>query len=76
VLLNRGGPLGTGWGYGWTLDAVLQALNTDKLPLPPFPEGQVPDVALYVANTAQRNTNTRKSKAGAVVDGVAREVKQ
>lgn len=74
VLRDRGGPLGTAWGHGWTLDAVLQALNADRLPLPPFPEGQVPDVALYVANTTQRNGNTRKSKAGAVVDSVAREV--
>lgn len=68
VLRDRGGPLGTGWGYGWTLDTVLQALNTNRLP---FPDMAVPDVALYVANTAQRNTKRRSSTVveGTVIGG-------
>ena len=68
VLRDRGGPLGTGWGYGWTLDTVLQALNADRLP---FPDMAVPEVALYVANTAQRNTKRRSSTVveGTVIGG-------
>jgi hypothetical protein len=62
VLRDRGGNLGTAWGYGWSLDAVLQALNASKLPLPDMP---VPDVQPYVGNTTQRNT---KKRAPAVVE--------
>jgi hypothetical protein len=56
VLRDRGGNLGTAWGYGWSLDAVLQALNASKLPLPDMP---VPDVQPYVANSTQRGTKRR-----------------
>jgi hypothetical protein len=62
VLRDRGGNLGTAWGYGWSLDAVLQALNAGKLPLPDM---AVPDVQPYVANSTQRNT---KRRAPAVVE--------
>lgn len=66
VLRDRGGNLGTAWGYGWSLDGALQALGTGKLPLPDMP---VPDVQPFVAHATQRNTKRRSS---AVVEGEKR----
>lgn len=58
VLRDRGGNLGTAWGYGWSLDGALQALGAGKLPLPDMP---VPEVQIFVSPATQRNARGRKS---------------
>jgi hypothetical protein len=69
VLTDRGGSAGTVWSPTWTLGRVGDLLAMDELPLPP---GAPPVVSGEFA-VKQNANGQKKRKAGAVVEGVARQ---
>jgi hypothetical protein len=72
VLVDRGGSVGTVWSPTWTLGRVGDELALGALPLP---LGAPPEVGVYVPS--QHNASgQKKRKAGAVIEGVAREAGQ
>jgi hypothetical protein len=69
VLRVAPGNVGTVWGHGWGLDAAIRALRAGSLP---YPDGDVPAVTPFIADTTRRNA-PRKSKTQTpeVIEGSA-----
>lgn len=60
VLRRMPGDEGTVWGHGWTLDDVTRKLALGTLP---HPQGPVPSVEVYIANTTQQNAPRQRKTA-------------
>lgn len=59
VLRDAGGNVGHTWGHGWTLDRVMLAIGTNRLPRPDMP---LPVIAPYVVSAAQRRAPQKSAK--------------
>ncbi len=69
VLRDAGGNVGHTWGHGWTLDRVMLAIGTNRLPHPDMP---LPVIALFVASTTQRRAPQKSKSQARVIENAVK----